>query len=185
PFAFHAGNLALLDQHQVLDANAVFAGLVVAGLVREDHPGHQLLIGPRLPAARLGDALRPFVNREEAADTVARAVRVVDARRPQELPRQRVELRADGALRERLHRESDMALEHAGEAILLLGRGFSQTVGGSDPYRAGDVGRAVGILAARVDQIDAARLDLQVAVLVHAVMRDRGMGPGGGDRVER
>ena len=92
------GDLALLDQHQVLDADAVGAGLVVAGLVREDHAGEQLLLGPGLPAARLGDALRAFVDREEAADAVAGAVRVIDARFPQELPRQRVELRAGRAL---------------------------------------------------------------------------------------
>ena len=32
-----AGDLARLDQHQILDADAVFAGLVIAGLVGEDH----------------------------------------------------------------------------------------------------------------------------------------------------
>jgi hypothetical protein len=56
----------------------------------------------------LAIALRPLVHREERADPVAGAVRVVEPRLPQELPRERVELRARGALREGLHGERDV-----------------------------------------------------------------------------
>ena len=54
-----------------------------------------------------------------------------------------------------------MALEHAGEAVAA-----SPAVGSPDrPDGAGDVGGAVGILAARIDQVDAARLELAVGLL--------------------
>src|SRR6187549_2421998 len=38
-----AGDVARLDKHQILDADAVFAGLVIARLVREEHAGAQRL----------------------------------------------------------------------------------------------------------------------------------------------
>src|SRR5690606_2545614 len=135
-------------EHQILYPDAVFAGLVIAGLVREDHAGEQFLLRPGLPAARLGDALRPFVNGEEAADSVAGAVRVIEPGLPQELARQGIELRAAGARREGLQGEADVALEHAGEAIALLRRRSAAAVLVPDPYGAGDVGGAIGILAA-------------------------------------
>ena len=46
-------------------------------------------------------------------------------------------------------------------------------------------GRAVGILAAGIDEVDAARCDLQIAALIDAVVRKRGMWTGGRNRVER
>ena len=77
-------------QHQIFDADAAFARLVEAGFVRQDHAGKQ-----RLVAAAIGrDALRPLVHAEVGTDAVAGAMRVVEAGLPQELPRQRVELRA-------------------------------------------------------------------------------------------
>ena len=65
--------LGRLYDHQVLDADAVGAGLVVARLVRDDHPGQE-----RLAVGRFRDALRPFVHPEIAADPVSRPVVVVE-----------------------------------------------------------------------------------------------------------
>ena len=110
------------DQHQILDADAIFAGLVIAGLVGEDHAGLERLVAAGLAAADRRDALRPFVHREEAADAMAGAVGVIEPGRPQELAREAVELRAARAVREARAGERDMALEHAGEAVPHLGR---------------------------------------------------------------
>ena len=70
---------------------------------------------PRLSGsvAELGDARRPFVHRQIAADAVAGAVVEVEAGLPQMLPRERIELRAGGAVGEHRARDRDMALEHA------------------------------------------------------------------------
>ena len=66
--------LGLGHQHQVLDADAVGAFLVVAGLVGDDHAGLQH------GHAALGDALRALVHGQVAADAVAGAV--VEVERP-------------------------------------------------------------------------------------------------------
>ena len=50
-----------------------------------------------LPALGLGDPLRAFVDRQEAADAVAGAVGIIEPRRPQELAREAVELAAQRA----------------------------------------------------------------------------------------
>ncbi len=137
------------------------------------------LFGPRLPACGLGDALRPFVNREIGADTVAGTMRIIDPVGPQILPRQNVELAAARPLGEARHRERDMAFEHLREAAAHFGGRRA------DRDRACDVGRAVGILAARVDEIERARLDRAVGRLVDLVMRQRAVGTRGRDGVER
>ena len=66
--ALGAGDLAPLDEHEVLDADAVLAGLVVARLIRQDHARLERL------SAELRQPLRPLVDREVAADAVAGAV---------------------------------------------------------------------------------------------------------------
>src|SRR5690348_13119074 len=71
-----AVDLARNDQDQILDPDAVLAGLVVARLIREDHPGLQRLVAAALAAPDRRDALRTLVNREEAADAVAGAMGV-------------------------------------------------------------------------------------------------------------
>src|SRR3546814_15433965 len=61
-------------RRQVLDADAVGAGLVVAGLVGDDHARP-----PRHRVAQLRDPLRAFVDVQVAADALAGAVIVVEA----------------------------------------------------------------------------------------------------------
>ena len=110
--------VGFLHRHQVLDADAVGAGLVVAGLVGDHHARceHRARAHPR-------DALRAFVHVEVVAHAVAGAVVVVEARLPQELARERVELRAGGAVREARRAQRDVAAQHTGEAVPVLGRG--------------------------------------------------------------
>src|SRR5690606_14092199 len=99
---------------------------------------------------------------------------------PQELPRQSVELRACGAGRESLHGEADVALEDARIAVLDLGGCFA----GTDPYGAGNVRGAVGVLPARVDQIDAPRLEFAIGLLAYPVMDNRAVRASARNRVE-
>src|SRR5947199_403014 len=75
------------DQHQILDADAVFAGLVITGLVGEEHAGLERLVAAGLAAADRRDALRPLVDGEISANAVAGAVGVIEAGAPQILPR--------------------------------------------------------------------------------------------------
>ncbi len=86
------------------------------------------------------------MHREVAADAVAGAVIEIDAGLPQELPRQRVDLRAGGAVGKYRARDRDMAAQHAGEAVAHFRGGFADRDG------AGDVGGAVFILRAGIDQ---------------------------------
>ena len=168
-------DLSFLDQHQIFDADAIGAGLVIAGLVGEEHAGEEDFACPCLPTCRFGDTLWPFMDREESANAVAGAVRIIDAGLPQILPRQRIQLAACSAFREDRAGERDMALEHASVAILHLGSGLSR----ADPYGAGHIGGAIEILPAAIDQIDAARFDPSVRLFIDPVMRQGGIGPGG------
>ena len=93
-FSAPATGGASIDQHQVLDADAVGAGLVVAGLVRQDHAALER------HGAELGDARRALVHRQIAADAVAGAVIEIEPGLPEKLPRERIELGAGGAVRE-------------------------------------------------------------------------------------
>src|SRR6185369_2245983 len=158
---------------QVLDPDAVFAGLVVAGLVGDDHARLE-----RHAVRRLGDAVRAFMHREIAADAMPGAVVVIEPDLPERPAGQHVEAAAGGALRE-LHRgERDVAFEHAGEAILHL-RGWR-----ADRDGARDVGGAIEILAAGIDQVDRVHLDLAAALLRDLVMDDCAVRPGARDGVE-
>ena len=141
----------------------------------------QFLPRARLPAGGFGDALRPLVHRQKTADAVAGAMRVIQPHVPQELPRQRVELAAVGALRKHRAGQCDVAFQYAGKAVLDLGgRGVRP-----DPDGAGDVGGAIGILPTRIDQIDAVWRQSAAALLADAVMAMRAVGPGGADGIKR
>src|SRR3546814_12709347 len=105
------------------------ARLVIAGLVGQDHAGVQRFLGPRLPARRLGDALRPFVDGQIGADAVAGAMGIIDPVGPQILPRQNVELAAAGAAGEACGGERDMTFQHLGEAAARFERSEERRVG--------------------------------------------------------
>ena len=94
--------------------------------------------------ADLGDALRAFVHAEVAADAVAGAVVVVEPGLP-EGARGRAASSWGPVVPfgKRARRQRDVALEHAGEAVALLGGRRADGDG------AGDVGGAVQVLARR------------------------------------
>src|SRR3954447_16612053 len=122
--------------------------------------------------------LRPFMDREEAADAVPGAVRIIEPRFPQRPTGEAVELTSARALGEDGGGNRDMALEHAGEAVAhLVGRL-------ADRHGAGDVGGAVDILAARIDQVERSGLELAVGLLARLVMDDGAVGTGARDAVE-
>ena len=168
-----AGNrLGRPHQLQVLDADAVVAGAVVAGLVGDDHAGAERY------GAGLGDALRAFVHRQKAADAVARAMVEVEAGLPQRVAGERVDLRAARAFGKPRRGDGDVALEHQREMAAHLG------CRRPDRHRAGDVGGAVDILRAGIDQIERIRLQRPVGVGGDAIVDDGAVGAGPRDGVE-
>ena len=178
--AFAALDPCIDHQDEVFDADAVFTGLVIARFVGEDHAFAQRGLGAREGAAGLADPLGPLVHGEKAPDTVAGAMAVIDPAVPEVHARQRIERAAAGAVGEFLHVELDVPLEHARVALDHFGGRLART----DPHGAGDVGRPVEILAARIDEIDRRRRDRDIAVLIDLVMRQRGMARSGADRIE-
>ncbi len=119
------------------------------------------------------------MHREIAADAVAGAVIEIEPGPPQKLPRQSVELRAGGAVRKHGAGDGDVALEHQSEIAAHLGARRA------DGNRARDVGGAVFILAAGIDEEQLARCDAAVAGAGDAVMHDGAVGTGAGDGGER
>jgi hypothetical protein len=97
--------------------------LVIARLVREDHARQQFLPGAGLPARRLGDALRAFVHREEAADAVAGAVGIIEPAAHRNCRASTSSWPPAVPCREHRAGERDVALEHAGEAVAHFGGG--------------------------------------------------------------
>src|SRR5438067_851081 len=96
----------------------------------------------------------------------------VDASGPEELARERVELRTRRAIRKDSARDRDMALEHAGETLAHFGRRRAYR------DRAGDVGGAVLVLRTGVDQEQLARQNPSVGRARDAVMHDRAVRAG-------
>ena len=130
-------------------------------------------------AAELGNPRRAFMHRQVAADAMAGAVIEIDAGLPQELPRQGVELRTGGAVGKYRARDRDMAAQHAGEAVAHFRRRLADRDG------AGDVGGAVLILRAGIDQQEIAGRDPPVGLAGDAVMHDGAVWSGAGDGRER
>ena len=91
---------------------------------------------------------------------------------------ERIEIAAACALGEAGEADADHALQHQREEALLLLRH------GAYGDRAGDIGRAVDILRAGIDEEHRAGLDGGVCVGGHAIMHDGGVGTSTGDAVE-
>ena len=115
------------------------------------------------------------MHRQIAADAMAGAVLEIDTGLPKELPRQRVELCAGGAVGKHRAGNRDMAAQHPGEAVAHFFRRLADRDG------AGDVGRAVLILRAGIDQQQIARRDPAVGLAGDAVVHDGAVRPGAGD----
>src|SRR5450755_1586262 len=99
----------------------------------------------------------------------------VEACPPQRNPRQSIELGAAGAFWKNGARDRDMALENAREPVPHHGGRLAHR------ESARDVGRAILILAAGIDQ-KYAFADFRVGLNRYPVMRNGGIGAGSGDR---
>ena len=102
----------------------------------------------------------------------------IETRPPQGNPCERIYLRARGALGKNRAGNGDMALEDAGEPVAHQSGWLAHRNG------AGDVGRAVLILTARINQ-KYPSADLRVGLDGHTIMRNGGIGAGGGDGRKR
>src|SRR4029078_12264390 len=109
-------------------------------------------------ASELGNPCRPFMHRGIAADAMPGAVLEIEAGSPEILPRQAVELRAGGAVGKYRATNRDVPAQHAGEADSHFVRRFADRDG------AGDVGGAVFILRAGIDQQQVAARNPPVAL---------------------
>ena len=109
---------------------------------------------------------------------MAGAMGIIQPLRPQILAGQNVKLAAARALGEDGAGKRDMALEDQGEVVAHLLRRRA------DRYRAGDVGGAVAILPARIDQIEAAALDRAIGLFLDPIMDDGAVRSRAADRVE-
>src|SRR5690349_17271072 len=103
------------------------------------------------------------MHRQVAADAVAGAVIEVHAPLPQGFPREGVEMRAGRSLREARRRNSDVPLQDQGEALAHLLRWRS------DRDRPGDVGGAILVLSAGVDEEQLAGSELAVGGGRHTI----------------
>src|ERR1700730_2653831 len=97
---------------------------------------------------------------------------------PQRNSRERIYLRACGALGKNRAGNGDMALEDTGEAVAHQSGWLAHR------ESAGDIGCAVLILAARINQ-KYPLADLRVGLDGHTIMRNGGIGAGGGDGRKR
>src|SRR5712671_5662946 len=118
------------------------------------------------------------MHTEIAADPVAGAVIVIEPLLPERATGEGVELRAGGAFGEPRRRQRDVALEDAGEAVAHF------RARGTDRDRAGNVGRAVEVLRARIEEEEGSRLEPLLALRGRPIMHDRAVRSGTGDRRE-
>ncbi len=94
------------------------------------------------PPPKVAMRCGPLVHGEEAADSMAGAMGIIEALSPEILPGEYVELAAARAQRKARRAQSDMALEHQREPLTHLGARHADGDG------AGDVGGAVLVLTA-------------------------------------
>ena len=91
---------------------------------------------------------------------------------------QSIELARPWCRREARGGDGDVALEHPGETVALLGAGLALAAAEDG---AGDVGGAVQILRAGIDEIDFAGLDLPLGSFVRVVVDDGAVRPRPGN----
>ena len=109
---------------------------------------------------------------------MAGAVIVVEAGLPERPAGEGVDLGAGGADGKAGGGDGDMALQHAGEAVAhFLARL-------ADRHGAGDVGGAVAILGAGIDQVERAGFEGRIRFRRNPVVDDGAVRPGAGDGVE-
>ena len=123
--------------------------------------------------------LRSFVATKEMAYAMACAVTEGDAGFPHSLLSERIELIAAGATRPLDMSERQMAFEHIGVIEFGLLRDLA-----SEPNGAGDVGRAVKILSARVEEQHTLRPHLCAVVSRSRIMHNSAIALVAGNRTE-
>src|SRR6476469_8952528 len=109
------------------------------------------------------------MHRKVAADAMTRAVVEIEPSLPKRPARKGVDVLPARAFREPRGGDGDMSLEHQRVVPPHLG---AWRADGDGP---GDVRGAVGILSARVDKVERARLELEIARRGGPVMDDRAM----------
>src|SRR5437762_2142848 len=112
---------------------------------------------------------------EITADAMAGAVLEIEPGLPEILPRQRVELRAGGAVGEYRARNRHVPAQHAGKAVAHFRRGLTDRDG------AGDVGGAAIILRAGSDPQEIDARNAPVALAGDAIMHDGAIRAGARD----
>eukprot|EP00962_Isochrysis_galbana_P016404 scaffold4698_cov115-Isochrysis_galbana.AAC.5 len=170
------GGVRLLTKHAVpveawlvRHVHALFDGLQVPGAhgVRGQDGG-----AVHCAAA---DAKRPLVHVEVRAHAVAGAVQEVEPVGPERSAGEGVQHQAGGACGEDGARERRVTLEDSRVGAPFVVRR------GAKVDRAGDVGGAVCVLPARVEQVDLAGRDWGALAVGGLVVNDGGVGAGGGD----
>ena len=160
-------------KYEVLVPDAVDALAIDAGLVGRDHPRED---GRAVEV--LADVLGAFVDSEEESHPVAGAVAEVAAGAPQRAARKRVQLAARRPPREHRHRQVYMAFQDQ-SIVLLLKKGAEP-----EGHGARDVGGAVHILSAAVDEIQPARLQHGSPAARGDIVRQRRAVTVGGNGLE-
>src|SRR3546814_13520984 len=116
---------------------------------------------------------------EKMSDAMTGAEGVIETDLPQSAPRERIQSDAHRARWKGQLGNGDMTLEHAGEAVADL---FARVADGDRPR---DVGGSVGKLAARIDEIDAVRMDLPIVLRRRFIVGTSAIGCCRRDRRER
>ena len=167
-----------LHQEHRLDAHAVRPLFVEARLVAHGHALHEgdWHLGA---ARRRREAVRPLVHVEECPDAVPGAVQVVEAVLEQRLPREHIELCARRPHREARTGQLDVPLQDPRVGAALCKRRLAKV------YRARRVDRAVVVLRPAVVQVRRRSIDHARVHRGRLVVRQRGVGARGADRVVR
>ena len=148
------------DEHQILVPDAVFAAQVDGGLVREEHS-----IAQYLRVVFHTYRLWSFVHTQVVTYAVGCSMPIRLAVTPKVDASQRIQLVTSSAAREDGPCQTDMSLEHQGIVTLHLWTHLANANG------AGDVGGAIQILTARIDEEQTVAGDWGVVLLRGLIMR--------------